>query len=115
MALVLVVTEVSLQIQPGVLSLDGETEAPRPALEIIVADRGPGIPEEELEVVFDKFVQSSKTRSGAGGTGLGLAICREIASAHGGHIFARNRTGGGAEFVLRIPVDGPLHKPAKEA
>ncbi|MDP5238997.1 PAS domain-containing protein [Uliginosibacterium sp. 31-16] len=107
--------EVSLQIQPGVLSLDGETEAPRPALEIIVADRGPGIPEEELEVVFDKFVQSSKTRSGAGGTGLGLAICREIASAHGGHIFARNRTGGGAEFVLRIPVDGPPRQPAREA
>ena len=47
-------------------------------------------PEEELELVFDKFVQSSKTKTGAGGTGLGLAICREIVIAHRGTITACN-------------------------
>ncbi len=49
-----------------------------------VSDNGTGIPESELEAVFGKFVQSSKTKTGAGGTGLGLAICREIVEAHGG-------------------------------
>lgn len=99
-------SEIIIMIQSGILS-SGSGKPNQPALELIVSDRGPGIPEAELEVVFDKFVQSSKTRSGAGGTGLGLAICREIASAHGGQIFARNRSSGGAEFVLRVPVDGP--------
>jgi len=103
--------EILLQIQPSVISLEGDANAAVAALEIVVADRGPGIPEDELEAVFDKFVQSSKTRSNAGGTGLGLAICREIASAHGGQIFARNRSGGGAEFVLRIPLAGPSASP----
>lgn len=100
-------SEISVWVQPGGLSLEGENHIPVEALEVIVTDRGPGIPEHELEAVFDKFVQSSKTRSGAGGTGLGLAICREIASAHEGQVFARNRKGSGAEFVLRIPIDGP--------
>ena len=104
--------EVGVQIHPAVISRDGAGHSALPAVEIVVADRGPGIPEEELEAVFDKFVQSSKTRSSAGGTGLGLAICREITSAHGGQIFARNRAGGGSEFVLRIPVDGPDVKPS---
>jgi signal transduction histidine kinase len=104
-------SEISIQIQPGIISREGNEHTPEPALELIVSDRGPGIPEDELESVFDKFVQSSKTRSGAGGTGLGLAICREIASAHSGQIFARNRNGGGAEFVLRVPVDGPSQEP----
>ena len=60
------------------------------ALICSVADEGSGIPENELEVVFDKFVQSTKTSTGAGGTGLGLSICREIVEAHGGKIWAQN-------------------------
>ena len=43
-----------------------------------ITDQGMGIPESELDIVFDKFIQSSKTKSGAGGTGLGLSICKEI-------------------------------------
>jgi PAS domain S-box-containing protein len=74
------------------------------AVELTVSDQGVGIPEAELESVFDKFVQSSKTRSGAGGTGLGLAICREIVNAHRGRIFARNNAEGGADFVMRLPA-----------
>lgn len=67
-------------------------------------DRGPGIPAEELEAVFDKFVQSSRTRSGAGGTGLGLAICRQIVEAHGGRIWAANHPSTGAVFSILLPV-----------
>lgn len=55
-----------------------------------VSDSGVGIPEDQLEQVFDKFVQSSLTKTAASGTGLGLAICREIMIAHGGTIIARN-------------------------
>ncbi len=71
---------------------------------ITVSDQGPGIPLDELNAVFDKFVQSSKTNSGAGGTGLGLAICREIVTAHKGRIWVKNRTGGGAQFAFEIPL-----------
>lgn len=75
----------------------------RPAISIMVSDLGIGIPEGELECVFDKFVQSSKTRTGAGGTGLGLAICKEIIEAHRGTIRACNNENGGASFILTIP------------
>ncbi|WP_018605469.1 PAS domain S-box protein [Uliginosibacterium gangwonense] len=68
-----------------------------------VMDTGTGIPESELERIFDKFVQSSLNRS-AGGTGLGLAICREIVQAHSGQLYARNREGGGTVLVVQLPV-----------
>jgi len=71
---------------------------------VSVLDEGPGIPPDELEAVFDKFVQSSKTKTGAGGTGLGLAICREIIAAHRGRIWAENRLRGGAVFSFEIPL-----------
>lgn len=74
------------------------------AVRVSVSDRGPGIPESELEAVFDKFVQSSKTKTGAGGTGLGLAISHEIIAAHGGRIWAQNRPEGGATFSFEIPL-----------
>jgi signal transduction histidine kinase len=76
------------------------------AVEIRVRDQGIGIPVAELEAVFDKFVQSSKTKTGAGGTGLGLAICREIVAAHGGAIHAENNPppASGATFVVRLPI-----------
>lgn len=72
-----------------------------------VSDRGIGIPPDELKAIFDKFIQSSKTNSGAGGTGLGLAICRGIVEAHGGTIYAEGRNGGGATFVAAFPLAGP--------
>lgn len=74
-----------------------------PALRLSIADQGIGIPDDELDTVFDSFVQSSKTRSNAGGTGLGLAICREIVHLHGGSISARNRYDGGTVFQVTLP------------
>jgi signal transduction histidine kinase len=74
------------------------------AIQIVVRDHGPGIPASELEAVFDKFVQSSKTKSAAGGTGLGLAICREIAEGHGGRVWAENALDGGAMFTCELPL-----------
>lgn len=74
-------------------------------LECRVSDQGMGIPEDELEAVFDKFVQSSKTRSGAGGTGLGLSICREIVNYHGGAIAAHNNPDGGASLTFYLPLE----------
>ena len=73
------------------------------AIKLEVVDQGIGIPEGELEQVFDKFVQSSKADSGTGGTGLGLAISREIVELHQGKIWAENNDSG-ATFVVLLPT-----------
>lgn len=72
-------------------------------LRVTVTDQGEGIPDDELEAIFEKFVQSSKTKSGAGGTGLGLPICRQIIAAHNGRVWAENRAQGGAVLTFEIP------------
>jgi len=69
-----------------------------------IADRGSGIPEQDLERIFDKFYRAQRLEE-SGGTGLGLSICRGIVEAHGGRIWAENRTGGGAVLSLSLPVD----------
>jgi signal transduction histidine kinase len=79
----------------------------RKALLCSISDEGNGIPESELELVFDKFVQSSKTATGAGGTGLGLSICRQIINAHGGRIWAENNPRGGALLRFILPREPP--------
>ncbi|ETX00512.1 MAG: hypothetical protein ETSY2_38915 [Candidatus Entotheonella gemina] len=71
---------------------------------LTISDEGIGIPEDELETIFDRFVQSSKTRTGAGGTGLGLAICQGIVAAHNGRIWAQIRPAGGAIFAIELPI-----------
>jgi PAS domain S-box-containing protein len=73
-------------------------------IHFVVRDSGPGIPEGELETIFEPFVQSSKTKDGSGGTGLGLAICRKILEAMGGKIYARNASRGGASFHILMPT-----------
>ncbi|MBM4263118.1 MAG: PAS domain S-box protein [Deltaproteobacteria bacterium] len=79
------------------------------ALAIEISDQGCGIPETELEAVFDKFVQSSKTKSKAGGTGLGLAICREIMNGHCGTIDVRNNPQAGVTFAIKLPRQAREH------
>jgi signal transduction histidine kinase len=77
----------------------------RPAISCSIADEGAGIPEGELDAIFEKFTQSSKTDKGAGGSGLGLAICREIVHLHQGRIWASNRHTGGAILHIVLPKD----------
>ena len=70
-------------------------------LEVVIEDEGIGIPEEELEEIFNPFVQSSKTKNYADGTGLGLSICKEIITAHNGKIWAENKIiGSSFHFIL---------------
>ena len=76
------------------------------SIQVSVRDGGVGIPDRELEAIFDKFIQSTKTKTGAGGTGLGLSICREIVAAHKGRIWAENNPEGGSTFRFLLPVDG---------
>ena len=68
-----------------------------------IADHGIGIPNQELDTVFDKFVQSSKTKKWAGGTGLGLSICHHIISDHNGKIWAENNSDEGVTFRFMLP------------
>jgi two-component system, OmpR family, sensor histidine kinase KdpD len=70
---------------------------------ISVADNGPGLPEEDIDRVFDKFYRASKGRTG--GTGLGLTIARGFVEAHHGTIAAANRAMGGAEFEVKLPLN----------
>ena len=72
---------------------------------IVVEDDGPGMPDGELERVFEPFVRGEDSRSReTGGIGLGLAIARSIFRSHGGDIALENRDGGGLRAVLTLPV-----------
>jgi len=71
-------------------------------VEFSIKDNGVGIPEDELDHIFDQFTQSSKTNTGAGGTGLGLAISKKIIEDHGGKIWAENNPDQGATVKFQI-------------
>ena len=86
------------------IELIGRTDGD--AIELVIADRGPGIAPENLPHVFDRFYQAETRRRA--GAGLGLAIARGIARAHGGELTAHHRDGGGTEFRYRItPCSSP--------
>jgi signal transduction histidine kinase len=73
-------------------------------LEIRIRDHGPGIPETQLERVFEPFYRLEESRCrDTGGTGLGLSIARNIAQAHGGELVLRNLSSGGLEAFLALP------------
>ncbi|MFE7412768.1 ATP-binding protein [Streptomyces laurentii] len=74
------------------------------ALVIEVADRGPGIPDDVLPHVFDRFYKGDPARTRSAGSGLGLAITLENVRLHGGTAVAANRPDGGAVFTIRIPL-----------
>jgi two-component system sensor histidine kinase KdpD len=84
--------------------IDIDAEPADGGVMVSVGDRGPGVPAEDLERVFEKFHRLSGDGTVAG-TGLGLAICRAILTAHGGRIWAENREGGGARFRFFLPLE----------
>ncbi|MFI5308543.1 MAG: DUF4118 domain-containing protein [Polyangiales bacterium] len=84
--------------------IDVSAQAKDDTLLIEVADRGPGIPQGDVEKIFDKFHRGPHV--GISGVGLGLPICRGIVEAHGGTIAAENRSGGGASFRITLPLVG---------
>jgi two-component system sensor histidine kinase KdpD len=76
------------------------------AVQLEVADRGPGIPPAYRQQVFDKFFRMPGNLRD-GGAGLGLAICGAIVGIHGGSIWVEDNPGGGARFRISLPLDGP--------
>ena len=69
-----------------------------------VADRGPGVPAQRRERIFERFARDAGDRSPAAGSGLGLAIVRAVAQAHGGQVEVREAEGGGALFAVVLPA-----------
>ena len=78
---------------------------------LTVSDRGIGIPEDEVQRIFERFHRSAASRS-MPGSGLGLSIVADFAHAHDGSVFARNRDGGGAEIGFSLPTAHKSGQPA---
>jgi two-component system osmolarity sensor histidine kinase EnvZ len=81
--------------------VSGDSGAPYVVLSVL--DRGAGIDPSELAGIFDPFIRGDRARGGKG-TGLGLAIVKRIAAMHGGNVELRNRSGGGLEARVRLPL-----------
>jgi len=77
---------------------------------VTVRDHGPGIADDDLPFIFDRFYRSAEARS-MPGSGLGLAIVRQVAEAHGGHVTVETAAGGGTRFVFSVP---PLPVPSED-
>jgi signal transduction histidine kinase len=78
--------------------------APEPR--IIVADRGPGVPDDQRQRIFEPFARGhhQSDRAAGAGFGLGLAICKRLVEGHGGTISVDDRSGGGARFTVDLPA-----------
>lgn len=97
--------ENAIRYSPEGSAIDVSARSKGPEIEVIVSDRGRGLSEGEERKIFDKFYQGRhRSPDSHRGVGLGLAICKAVAEAHGGTIVARNRIGGGAEFILTLPT-----------
>ncbi|MDE2369724.1 MAG: HAMP domain-containing histidine kinase [Burkholderiales bacterium] len=81
-------------------------------VEIAVADRGPGVPPEYRERIFEAFFRLPGHAETAGGVGLGLSLVRQIAARHGGDVRCEAREGGGSRFVIGLPLAAAPLRPA---
>lgn len=81
---------------------------------LAIADEGPGVPAEHRERIFHRFFRLDEARSrDGGGAGLGLAIAKWAVEIHGGRITVNGRQGGGAEFLIHLPIDESSATPAE--
>lgn len=96
--------------QPVEVRVEPDGEVAR----LVVEDRGIGIPEDQLERIFERFGRAVSSRS-YGGLGLGLYMARRAAQAHGGRVWAEQRPGGGARFTLELPRRPPTPTPEEHA
>jgi K+-sensing histidine kinase KdpD len=96
--------ENAVKFSPPGSPLDLSGVAVDGAVELRIDDHGPGIPHDQLELIFERFYRIRSNSTPIPGTGLGLAICRRIIEAHGGRIWAENREHG-ARFIVRLPVE----------
>jgi two-component system sensor histidine kinase KdpD len=87
---------------PSRSPIEIDAEYKNGALVISVSDRGSGLPIESAERIFEKFYRGDSRKTG--GLGLGLSIARGFVEAHGGKLAAENRDGGGARFIITLPV-----------
>lgn len=95
----------ALRFAPGASSIDLSIHRTDDHVELIVADEGPGIPENELPHIFDRFWRGEKSRArSTGGAGLGLSIARRLVEAQGGKIEGRNRSPHGFEALISLPL-----------
>jgi len=96
----------ALRFTPEGSSIDLTIQRQEKNIELTVADGGPGIPEDELTHIFDRFWRGEKSRArSTGGAGLGLSIARQLVEAQGGKITARNRSPNGFEVQITLPVN----------
>ena len=93
---------------PAGTNVDVSAQVAGDELTIEVSDDGPGIPPESLPHVFDPFMRLSTRSDGSGGLGLGLAVARGLVEAHGGHITAQRRSGGGTTFRFTLPIESAI-------
>ncbi len=101
----LIANAVTYSPQGSRIRVDAQRDDGRIALS--VSDTGPGIPDEDLGRVFERFYRVDKSRArDPGGTGLGLAIVKHLVGLHGGEVRAENATGGGARFTVTLPLAG---------
>jgi two-component system sensor histidine kinase KdpD len=94
----------ALKYTPTTSPIELSAQARGNEVVLSVADHGPGLRPGDEKRVFEKFYRAQPKVSG--GVGLGLTICRGIVEAHGGHIWAENRPGGGVRFCFTLPLDG---------
>ncbi|MDH3636363.1 MAG: PAS domain-containing protein [Gammaproteobacteria bacterium] len=98
----IIANAIQFSLEAGEIRID--LKQAKTGFQIRVSDQGPGIPAAELDLVFDKFYQSSVRRNQSGSTGLGLAICREIIDLHQGRIWAEQNPQQGASILFEIPA-----------
>ena len=96
---------IAVKYAPGASPLRVELAGSGPKVTLTVRDDGPGIPTDEQQAVFEKFVRGEAARSaGIKGTGVGLALSRQIARAHGGDLTLQSEPGRGAAFTVTLPA-----------